>query len=338
MGWKASSLLCCLLPLAAAYPSQHAILTSPAPHPVTTTLVDLLSADKDFSLFIRLLQRARLIPTLNKLKNATLFAPTNDAVRAHELMQFLDAQEVQRDNLQYRLRERLFYHMLNYSLDIDTIALPALPNGPATITYQTTLLFPTTHEEHGRPGHVPYPDPEDTLLGGEGQKVVISRHDAQDGSSNATILIGQDELGNGGTHVLSGKGGQAKNGRVYAVGAVLDPPKSLQHQIKARSHTEKPKAGEASLSRFASLLTDDLWKSLLERSHLTLFAPRDEAFDALEPLEWRYLNSGFAADDILQIASNHESEYGEEGREKVGYLDRLLQKQTGRLRFAFTLV
>jgi solute carrier family 25 carnitine/acylcarnitine transporter 20/29 len=253
-------------------------------------------------------------------------------------MQFLDAEEIQGDNLQYRLRERLFYHMLNYSLDIDAIALPALPNGPATITYQTTLLFPTTHEEHGRPGHVPYPDPEDTLLGGEGQKVVISRQDAQDGSSNATILIGQDELGNGGTLVLSGKGGQAKNGRVYAVGAVLDPPKSLQHQIKARSHPEKPKAGEASLSRFAGLLTEDLWKALLERSHLTLFAPRDEAFDALEPLEWRYLNSGFAADDILQIASNHESEYGEEGREKVGYLDRLLQQQTGGLHSASALL
>merc|ERR1712093_504352 len=61
-------------------------------------------------------------------------------------------------------------------------------------------------------------------------------------------------------------------------------------------------------------------------SHLTLFAPQDSAFDALEPLEWKYLNSGFADDDIMQIALNHQSQFTDTGRDKVGYLRRLLKK------------
>lgn len=44
-----------------------------------TTVIDLLSQDVEFSIFVRLLQRKKLIPYLNELQNFTLFAPVNSA-------------------------------------------------------------------------------------------------------------------------------------------------------------------------------------------------------------------------------------------------------------------
>lgn len=286
------------------------------------TLVDVLSADGDFSVLIRLLQRSRMIPTLNKLHNATIFAPTDEAFQSTadaemlELLRDLDCVEeanaVLPDNLQYRLRERLFYHMLNYRIDL---------NNTQEHTQLETLLYPTTHEEHGRPGH-PYPsDPANTLLGGEGQKVVLKVENA------SHMLLGVDEAGNGGAPVLLTKGGQARNGQVAGLGSILSPPKSVLHQIKTRMNDS-----EASLSVFHNLMTPEIQKILHEQPHITLFAPRDEAFDVLEELEWSYLRSGFAADDILTIAQNHQSAYmnANHESERIGYLKRLLDAQNGR--------
>lgn len=320
------------VPACLCSPSQTS-LSFPV-HIASSTLVDVISADPDFSLFIRLLQRARLIPTLNKLQNATLFVPTNDAIRngsdqnSRELLRFLNDEDEHKDtigdNLRYRLRERLFYHMLNYSL-----ALP-LPNGckdehandlHPLLSYETTLLFPTRHEEHGRPGHIPYPSPEDTLLGGEGQKLVLT---TQQTKEESFIRVGVDEFGKGGANILPSKGGKAKNGIVVAINGVLNPPKSLAHLIRARRADK-----QQGLERFASLLSIDVWKWLQERAHLTLFAPLDEAFEALHPLEWKYLISGFATDDIVKIITNHQADLSYEATDKVGYLDRLVQRQTG---------
>lgn len=330
----------------------------------TTTLVDLLSEDGDLSLFIRLLQRARLIPTLNLLKNATLFAPTNDAVSSESWMLDmlpdldtpLDGPILQgnesdpHDNLNYRLRERLFYHMLNYSWTPPELASPDEEANKGYTSpvncYETTLLFPTKHEDHGRPGHVPYPEPEDTLLGGEGQKLAIATEGGktssslfgaqQDGQTGPVVRVGVDELGEGGASILPSRGGIARNGKLIVIDSILQPPKSLAHQIKAREsfksgigpdHKDSKPYDGPSLSRLASLLTEEMWTNLTERQHLTLFAPRDEAFDALDPLEWKYLTSGFAADDIMQIALNHETTFDAGRRLKVGYMDRLIARK-----------
>ena len=295
----------------------------------STSVVQVLAADPDFSLFIRLLQRARLIPTLNRLVNATIFAPTNDALRrregtADDLLDYIkiDHDDVEtlddQDNLQYRLRERLFYHMLNYTLDNETLS-------NCDRRRETTLLYPTTHEQHGRPGQVPYPDPVETLLGGEGQQIRISGAGNTTPDGQAGIRIGFDEQSVGGANVLLDKGGIAHNGLVYGVSEVLNPPKSLAHQLRAR---ENPSEGP-SLTRFASLLSPDQRDELTATPHLTFFAPEDKAFDALEPLEWRYLISGFAADDILEICSNHQSRSIGENTTQIGYLDRLASKGTG---------
>ncbi|KAL7004751.1 hypothetical protein EMMF5_005666 [Cystobasidiomycetes sp. EMM_F5] len=315
----------------------------------TTTLVDVLSSDADFSLFIRLLQRARLIPTLNRMTAATIFAPTNDAIRQHgggsgSLMWYIEndgqvdsgTAENDHDNIQNRLRERLFYHMLNYTLQDPSRTTDSVSN----ISRETTLLFPTTHEQHGRPGDTPYPDPENTLLGGEGQKLVIGRREVGRDhlfsafnitpiDSYANLIVGLDENGQNGVSVIANKGGGAKNGVVIAIERVLEPPHSLQHQLRQRSNYTEDGSG---LSKFSSLLAAGLSDKLATVGHLTLFAPQDKAFDALDPLEWRYLTSGYAADDILEIASNHQSMYcdSDSQYDKVGYLDRLVAKQTGK--------
>jgi solute carrier family 25 carnitine/acylcarnitine transporter 20/29 len=261
------------------------------------------------------------------MRNVTLFAPTNDALKNRsltdpELQIWLeeDASSLLQDNLQYRLRERLFYHMLNYTGEL-SFPDPMYQG----IAYESTLLFPTTHEEHGRPGHVPYPAPRDTLLGGEGQKLPATRKDGK----LVKLAVAQD--GSGGANVLDNRGGTGRNGQVKVIDGLLEPPHSVGHILKARS-THGDKADQNSLSKFAGLLDDKLWKTMHEGSHITLFAPQDKAFDVLEPLEWKYLQSGFAADDILEIANNHRTEYhGEEARrEKVGYLDRLLSVKNGR--------
>lgn len=44
-----------------------------------TTVIDLLSQNVSFSIFVRILQRKQLIPYLNELQNFTLFAPINSA-------------------------------------------------------------------------------------------------------------------------------------------------------------------------------------------------------------------------------------------------------------------
>src|ERR1700683_950521 len=103
-------------------------------HSTSTTLVDALSADDDYSSLLRLLQRARLIPTLNKLNGSTLFAPTNDAISRHP-----SCNNALQDNIHEQLRQDLFYHILNYSIH-------ALPTQLPEVQVHKTLLFPhTTH-------------------------------------------------------------------------------------------------------------------------------------------------------------------------------------------------
>ncbi|KAJ7042394.1 hypothetical protein C8F04DRAFT_1075757 [Mycena alexandri] len=63
-----------LVSLSLALPAftQQVSISFPHPHP-------------DYESLLRLLQRARLIPTLNRLNGSAFFAPTNDAIHRHDL-------------------------------------------------------------------------------------------------------------------------------------------------------------------------------------------------------------------------------------------------------------
>src|SRR5580693_7458774 len=71
----------------------------------TSTLVDALNADPDYTSLLSLLQKARLIPTLNRLNGSTLFAPTNDAIRRHPPLSRLSS--LAGDNVNEQLRQEL---------------------------------------------------------------------------------------------------------------------------------------------------------------------------------------------------------------------------------------
>jgi solute carrier family 25 carnitine/acylcarnitine transporter 20/29 len=194
--------------------SSQAHWTSLSP---TSTLVDVLNADPDYSSLLRLLQKARLIPTLNRLNGSTLFAPTNDAIEKHSMFNLLwrnilDSQDNQvPDNIQEQLRQQLFYHLLNYSL----VETPTDNN----IQVLKTLLYP--RKPHEPPSHDPPPwMPIPTgALGNESQRLRIAAHDK-------SACVGTDTFGKGGATIVKDRK-TANNGVLFGISEVLEPPLDL---------------------------------------------------------------------------------------------------------------
>jgi solute carrier family 25 carnitine/acylcarnitine transporter 20/29 len=195
------------------------LLAAAQQHVLSTTLVDALSADEDYASLLRLLQRARLIPTLNKLNGSTLFAPTNDAIARHKPWQdALIHDSSFRDNRHEFLRQDLFYHLLNYSIH-------DLPNSPdSSPQVHQTLLYPRPLiEGPPSPGDPPgspwFPEPGSGTLGGVPQRVrVVSR----DGGA----WVGVDAYGNGGAEIVKGQV-NVRNGVLLGIADVLAVPPDL---------------------------------------------------------------------------------------------------------------
>lgn len=222
--------------------------SSPSPL-FTSTLVDLLSSDPSYSTLIHLLQRTKLIPTLNKLNGSTLFAPTNDAFkRANEIQgsfwqgSFDDDSDLwddknpnkkkKPDNILFELRQNLLYHLLNFTLplspsdDNDTSLSPKslFPSTDQQPTTLETLLFPSPYTVHKTPIPAPAPPwlPErGGLLGFEGQRLRGIHRGERDGED----WVGVDWKGEGGVKILEVK--ESANGIVVKVEDVLEKPGSV---------------------------------------------------------------------------------------------------------------
>src|SRR5258708_1044206 len=153
---RISACLHCAL-WAALFPFLSSAAQTPLEPPAatSTTLVDALNTDPDYTSLLRLLQRTKLIPTLNRLNGSTLFAPTNDAIKKASLQDplwlaaFQDTIGLLPDNIQDQLRQQLFYHLLNESL----VSLPSSGNVP----FYRTLLYP--HKPFDPPSREPPPNP-----------------------------------------------------------------------------------------------------------------------------------------------------------------------------------
>ncbi len=189
------------------------LLQSPLdpPHAHAFTLVDKLSEDPDYTTLLRLLQRAKLIPTLNRLNGSTFFAPTNDAIHRDAFLSRYSS--LTGDNINERLRQEIFYHLLNY-----TILLPEDHN----VLVTKTLHFP--HDHSGPPSSDPPPSPPwlpvpGGTLGCESQRLrVASRHGG--------IYVAVDAFGKGGTQVVKGPV-DAGNGVLFGIESILTVPPSL---------------------------------------------------------------------------------------------------------------
>jgi len=274
--------LLALLPL--AYSAQVPFETKPSTS--STNLVDALSADPDFTSLLSLLQRARLIPTLNGLNGSTLFAPTNDAIKRHALSNSLwdlDQSPVH-DNVQEKLRQQLFYHLLNYSI-------PALPQGDIhevrthkTLHFPRKPLDPPSRDPPPSPPWMPIPG---GTLGGDPQRLRVAARD--DG-----VWVGSNAFGDGGVHVVKGRS-VASNGVLLGIDGVLEPPSDLATVV----------SGQSSLTYFHRIMNKDITKFLEDSPQITLFLPVDSAWDALHPIERQYLESEFATDDLTRILQMH---------------------------------
>lgn len=215
---------CIPLSLLALSLSTTASQVSWQPHPTVQsgdTLSEVLNKDHDYTLLIALLQRARLIPTLNRLNGSTFFAPTNDAVKRHAdkspLWQSLlsETHSLVPDNVQEQLRQQLFYHLLNYSFPI-----PKPPEDSSTHTLDTLHFphLPADSPPHKSPASPWFPIPHG-LLGDKPQRLrLVSR----DGSTR----VGVDASGNGGAEVVKERT-EATNGIIYGIAEVLEPPSDL---------------------------------------------------------------------------------------------------------------
>lgn len=227
----------------------------------TTSLVDLLATSPNHTLLLRAVQRARLVPTLNRLNGSTFFAPHDDAIRraaaaeqhdaglvsgqelgSHGIWSFAITDELdiekERDNLQLDLRDTILYHVLNYT----TFKPPSLADDFPRLRMHESLYVPRLHQDvpspsppslPGAPRDDPDPvDPMNATLGllhGEGQKLRVLEH-----SLNVT-LVGVDAKGEGGIRVIASEVQYAENGAFVIVDGTLSKPVDLgkHHQPQA---------------------------------------------------------------------------------------------------------
>ncbi|KAF4606557.1 hypothetical protein EYR38_000611 [Pleurotus pulmonarius] len=249
------------------------------------TLITALSDDPDYESLLKLIMRARLVPTLNRLNGSTLFAPTNDAIKKHKGLYSMlqdDATEL-KDNVQEQLRQQLWYHLLNYSIT-------DLPNNEPNPQVHKTLHFPHTSVDPPSKEPPPYPPwmpiPGGTL-GGEPQRLRVAAREGR-------AFVGVDAFGTGGAEITKGKV-DAGNGVLLGIADVLEPPSDLAHVVSQH----------ASVSYFHKVLTPEIIKLLNTTAELTLFLPVDKAWDVLDDYERIYLESQFATDDLKLILNEH---------------------------------
>ncbi|KAJ3550290.1 hypothetical protein NMY22_g563 [Coprinellus aureogranulatus] len=255
---------------------------------VSKTLVDVLSADPDYVSLLKLLQRTRLIPTLNRLVDSTLFAPTNDAVSRHAERNTLwkslleDENFPLADNIQETLRQQLFYHLLNRTLpdppDYNKVQVHD------TLHYPRLGLQPPTRDPPPNPPWMPVPGGS---LGGKPQRLRVAADDAD-------IRVGVDAFGRGGASFVK-EPVEAANGIVVGIDDMLEVPPDLAQVIQRHP----------SVSYFNKILGSEGVSKLNSTANLTLFLPVDRAWEQLDPYERLYLESEFAADDLRRILNMH---------------------------------
>jgi solute carrier family 25 (mitochondrial carnitine/acylcarnitine transporter), member 20/29 len=279
------------------------------PSTTSSTLVDVLSADEDYTTLLQLLQRAKLIPTLNRLNGSTLFAPTNDAIkhRASEdsfWAATLSADEsyFALDNVKEQLRQELFYHLLNYTIaDFGDRKSGDELHEHKTLHFPRLPLEPPSREPPPGPPWMPVPG---GTLGGEPQRLRTVLRDKK-------IRVGVDAFGDGGVRVVKDRV-DAANGAVVGIGRILKVPLDLGNSLVFFRTLRSLKLCLASvikqhseLSYFHRIMDKQLKKVLNETEAMTLFLPVDSAWDTLHPLERVYLESEFASDDLQKILSFH---------------------------------
>lgn len=216
--------------LPAAFASQVP-LRHGEPRVLSSTLVDALSNDSDYTSLIHLLQITRLIPSLNKLNGSTLFAPTNDAIKRradkdsfwHAALH--DESFTSRDNVHEKLRQQLFYHLLNYSLPTN-YSLPSdgEPRFHNTLHFPRQSVEPPSRDPPPSPPWLPLPG---GTLGGEPQRLRLALRGDR-------VWAGVNGFGKGGAQVIKERV-DVDNGVLLGIRDVLTVPPDLGSSSSAQT-------------------------------------------------------------------------------------------------------
>lgn len=240
---KTTALLLGVLLYPSVSANQLVLQSESPPVPQALSMVSLLSLSPNHSMTLHLLQRAKLIPTLNMMENATFFAPTD---RAWELWaerqrgsddswlgsasigewleQDGDSSHVGQsqdsfmaDNQNWALRQHLLYHLLNYTLSAQDILPLNSSSGVPNVSTHETLHFPylkapePSPEPPSGPPWLPRGDTGKGLLGGDGQRLRLLRGSAPEADS---ARVGVDWKGEGGVLFWDGSGWENRTDRV----------------------------------------------------------------------------------------------------------------------------
>ncbi|KAJ9111135.1 hypothetical protein QFC19_001334 [Naganishia cerealis] len=321
---------------------QH---VDPAIDILATTTIDVLSSSPNHSIFLHLLQRTKLIPTLNLIQGSSIFAPTDEAWSAWgeaqdastQLLLSRDTSLDVADNVLFGLRQHLLYHILNYTLHGDPTAseTSTIPS----VATETTLLYPgrpiMPPSPHRPPNGPPWiPQGGDGDLGGSGQKLRICYVGGQPNT------VGCNVNGEGGSPVWNGwpskrrnltsaeSGRQEKkstkkpdevvrhasNGVVIGIQQVLEMPPTIAGVVSREprlSYLSRLLGNELSIFSTA----DTGLPSLGESRHLTFFAPSDDAFlQRFDHSELKYLESDWGLEGIRRVLGHHLVSTAEAGK------------------------
>ncbi|KAL9933030.1 hypothetical protein V8E36_008285 [Tilletia maclaganii] len=194
------------------------------------------------------------------------------------------------------LRQRLFYHLVNFTLPYINASQQSLPPKPMLrpiLHYLSRHLFHSTQPaDPTRPGPIPHPPAQpfmpgkgpDMLLGAQGQMLLVAAvnvsafasHDGAERGADAAgpadkpaLTFGSDHRGHGGVVDLS-EDWSSSSGVIISLNGVLDLPPKPQAVI----HTHP------SLSSLSALFPPKTLHSLSLTPHLTLFAPYSPAFES----------------------------------------------------------
>ncbi|KAJ1846488.1 hypothetical protein LPJ70_002018 [Coemansia sp. RSA 2708] len=256
------------------------IAAAGGPERQLVTFVDLLSSSERFSEFLHTAQRLRMVIPLNRLRNATLFVPTNAALQRYRDELGKDGTRVTGSIYRGVSDSQAWYHVIGEA------AIGTQDLGRGTMVWQSLSL----------------PDSDSSVTA------------SNDAEKQPYGIMLKTQLRNGGSVVANGVPVLAQNfscaaGTVYQVDGVLEIPPTIRERLHSLGESVAGTAGSADeYSAVVRLLAAAGWADILARpassSHLakihTLWAFSNREFSRQYSYAQRsYLLNGptFAADD-----------------------------------------
>ncbi|KAJ2318659.1 hypothetical protein IWW52_002439, partial [Coemansia sp. RSA 2704] len=213
------------------------IAAAGGPERQLVTFVDLLSSSERFSEFLHTVQRLRMVIPLNRLRNATLFVPTNAALQRYRDELGKDGTRVTGSIYRGVSDSQAWYHVIGEA------AIGTQDLGRGTMVWQSLSL----------------PDSDSSVTA------------SNDAEKQPYGIMLKTQLRNGGSVVANGVPVLAQNfscaaGTVYQVDGVLEIPPTIRERLHSLGESVTGTAGSADeYSAVVRLLAAAGWADILAR-------------------------------------------------------------------------